>query len=116
MDLETRQTVQRIRYTLLTLGLGLMAAVLAAVLWIVTRAHASAEAETARMLLVLAWTAAAMLGITLLALLWILLRWGKLRLQGPSPLPPAPYVDAWSEAGRRMQPPPHDEPDDENSV
>lgn len=103
MEIDTQQTVRRINYALLTFCLLLMAAGLTAVVWITTHAYASAEEPTRRLLFHLAWVAAATLGLTLLVLLWIVLRWGRLRIKPPIPLPETHYVDAWSEAGKRIR-------------
>ncbi|MBN1941838.1 MAG: hypothetical protein JW849_00940 [Phycisphaerae bacterium] len=107
---DTQQTVRRINYTVLTFCLLLVAGGMTAVVFVLARAAASAEGEARPWLFRLAWAAATCLGIDALLLLWILLRWMRLRMIPSAPLPETPYIDAWSEAGKRIQ---VDEDDDE---
>jgi hypothetical protein len=64
------------------------------------------DADTARLLRNLAIASVAMLGLTLIALMGVVLRWIRTGMGLQKPLPGSHYVDAWSEAGKRMQAPP----------
>jgi len=51
----------------------------------------------------LAWVSAAVMGLFLVLLAWVVVRHLRQRLapaRGPTP---TPYVDAWAESGRRME-------------
>jgi drug/metabolite transporter (DMT)-like permease len=102
VEVETEQTVRRIQYTVLAFCLALLAGILAALVWVMVRAYAQADEQTRELLRGLTWTAAATLSLTLLALMWVMLRWARMKIKGPPKLPPTPYVDAWSEAGKRI--------------
>ncbi|MBN1553125.1 MAG: hypothetical protein JXA11_00145 [Phycisphaerae bacterium] len=106
---DTQQTVRRVNYTVLLFCLLLSAVVMIAVVWILARAAGGADERTRPVLVRLAWVAAACVGLDALGLLWILLRWMRLRILPSAPLPEAPYIDAWSEAGKRIQPDEDDE-------
>ena len=100
---DTQQTVRRVNYTVLTFCLLLSSAGMIAVVWVLARAAGSADEQSRPTLVRLAWTAAVCVGIDGLLLLWIFLRWMRLRILPPAPLPDTPYRDAWKEAGRRIQ-------------
>ncbi|NBB95706.1 MAG: hypothetical protein GVY16_08180 [Planctomycetes bacterium] len=68
-----------------------------------------ADAEAIRLMRNLAIASVAMLGLTLIALVGVVLRWIRSSMGLQKPLPQSHYVDAWSEAGKRMRAPPADD-------
>ncbi len=103
MEVEDHRTFQRINYTLLVGSLILVSLGLGGVIWITTRAYGRGDDQTRRLLYQLAWVATVTLGITLLLLMFVILRWIRLRLKPPTKLPETHYIDAWSEAGKRIR-------------
>ena len=103
MEEEDHRTFQRINYTVLVVSLVLVSLVLGGVIWITTRAYGQGDDQTRRLLYQLAWVATVTLGITLLLLMFVILRWIRLRLKPPTKLPETHYIDAWSEAGKRIR-------------
>ncbi|MFP3936809.1 MAG: hypothetical protein ACLFVW_00615 [Phycisphaerae bacterium] len=67
------------------------------------RAEATEDAELRDLLVRTAWAALALLAVDMVLLLWGAARFLS-RAFGSTPprRPPTPYVDAWSEAGRRL--------------
>ena len=102
MEVENYRTFQRINYTLLVGSLVLVSSGLTGVIWITASAYGGADEETRQRLYQLAWVATVTLGITLLLLMLVILRWIRLRLKPPTKLPETHYIDAWSEAGKRI--------------
>ncbi len=100
---DTQQTVRRVNYTVLTFCLLLTSAIMVAMVWVLTKAAGNADEPTRRTLVRLAWTASACVGVNALLLLWIFLRWMRLRTLPRAPLPETPYKNAWKEAGKRIQ-------------
>jgi hypothetical protein len=102
------------RFGGLIVSLLVLAGGMGALLWITLDQAAAADNERRRGMLMIAWMSLAMLTLSLLLLLWAVLRWVRAR-QGPlKRAEPTPYVDAWSLAGQRMQTPPDE--DDEDDV
>ncbi len=117
MEVENYRTFQRINYTLLVGSLVLVSSGLTGVIWITASAYGGADEETRQRLYQLAWVAIATLGVTLLLLMLIILRWIRLRLKPPVKLPKTHYIDAWSEAGKRFRlPNAEDEEDEEDDL
>lgn len=92
---------------------GLMAFLLvlvsAGLVWIIQAAAITAggvqDQASKRALAHMAWLAMALLGVTLVVLLWVGLRWLRLGLTPkPQKHPQGPRVSPWSEAGRRIVP------------
>jgi hypothetical protein len=108
MDVETRHTIHRVRYGVLLIVLAALSTVLVGVIWVTTNAYGNAPEDSAsrELLAYLAWTAVAVLGLTLVVGMLMLMKWLRLRLEGPPKLPEAPYIDAWGEAGKRIEAPP----------
>lgn len=59
--------------------------------------------EVKKLLRLLAWMSVAMLGLTLLMLFWLVVRFMMRRIR-PQGHGPTEYVDAWSLAGKRVKP------------
>lgn len=95
----------RARHVVLLLVLLVLCLVLAGLLAAVLRNYPSADEPAQKLLLRLAWTAAVLLGICLVALMWMFIRWLRARLTPAPLLPKTEYVDAWAEAGRRIRVP-----------
>ena len=103
MEIENQRTFQRINYTLLVGSLMLVSLGLTGVIWITASAYGTDNEKTRQLLYQLAWVAAATLGLTLLLLLLVVLRWIRLHLSPPTKLPETHHIDAWSEAGKRIR-------------
>ena len=103
MEVEDHRTFQRINYTLLVVSLMLASAGLGGVIWITASAYGDADEKTRQLLYQLAWVATATLGVTLLLLMLVILRWIRLRFKPAAKLPKTHYIDAWSEAGKRIR-------------
>ena len=113
MEIEDQRTFQRINYTLLVGCLVLVSLGLGGVIWITANAYGGADEKTRQLLYQLAWVATATLGVTLLLLMLVILRWMRLRLKPPTKLPKTHYIDAWSEAGKRFRLPNAENDEDE---
>lgn len=109
MEVETQRTISRIHYTILIIALLAVSLGLLGVIGITTKAYADADEKTRDLLFHLAWMAAATLALTLVLLAWILMRWIRFRMQPVGKGPKMQYVDAWSEAGKRIPVPETDD-------
>ena len=104
-------TSRALNSILLVVLLGAMAAALAALTIVTARAAAAAEdPDLQRVVARLAWLTLVLLAVTLLLLLWAVMRLVRSRLPRPRRSAPTPYVDAWALAGRRFKLP-KDEPE-----
>ncbi len=101
MDVKRRTA----RYALLTVGLTVIALVLGWMFGATMHAHPNGDEETQSLLQSLAIASVALLGVTVIALIAIILRWIRKAMRLDEPLPQTHYVDAWTEAGRRMKAP-----------
>jgi Na+-driven multidrug efflux pump len=115
MVIESKQNARRVGYLLLAVCLVLLTVGLAGIIVMVSSAYGPADEAARRVLLRMAWVASVSLGLTLIMLLWVVIRWVRLRIKLPPKTQPTEYIDAWSEAGKRMPAPDHEElePDDE---
>jgi putative copper export protein len=111
MDLEQSVTARRISSIVVTVLLAVIAAGMVYVVLAVTDAKEGADDPTLKGLARLAWIAMLLLAVAVVLLVWSLARTLRLYLARPQPHTPTTYVDAWSEAGRRIQ---VDEEDDED--
>lgn len=100
---DTQQTVRRVNYILLMFCMMLSIAGLSFTIFSIARSIESANEQMRPSMVRLAWVAVVCLGGNVLVLLWIFIRWMRLRLTPPAPLPDTPYKDAWNEAGKRIQ-------------
>jgi hypothetical protein len=118
MEPQTRRILRNVNYSALSLFLAGMAAGLGVLLRTMTRAHRQeADADMQRSLAAMACLAAGMLAVTLIALGLVLLRWLRYRMQASREdhTTRAPgYIDAWSEAGKRIEAPAPEQLEDEN--
>lgn len=110
---DTQHTVRRINYTLLMFCLLITIAVLTFVIFSLTRNLDNVAEEKRPAMVRLAWVGVACLGLNVVVLLWIFLRWLRLKLTPTPPLPETPYQDAWREAGKRIQVDENDNPLDD---
>ena len=100
-DRYTRAT----SFAIVVISLVVMTAVLAALVYWLLSAATRADGERQKYLLRLASVAAAGLLLALLVLLGTVARYVARRLTAPQErFEPMGYVDAWSEAGRRLKP------------
>ena len=109
-SLEPSKRSEWVKFITLTVALGVMAAALAALLAIVL-AYARGAAGPLRAWLVrFAILCVAMLGLTLVVLFWLVVRFVAARVQTPWLRSRTEHVDAWKLAGQRAQVPEEDEP------
>ena len=109
MEIETQRTIHRIHYTILIISLLAVSLGLLGVIGITTKAYADADEKIRDLLFHLAWVGAATLAVTLVLLAWVIMRWIRFRLQTLGKGPDMHYVDAWSEAGKRIPVPETDD-------
>lgn len=113
MDVRPEGTSPAVSFLFVFVGLLALAAGLIAMLVITTRAAiAVGDAATRKLLARLAWMSLALLCLTVVLLLWALLRHVRYRLRAAPPLKPSKYVNAWELAGQRFQLDEDDEDDD----
>ena len=103
MEIGKFKSPRTVRFALLTSVLALMAVVLCALLFITLRATLRAAPDLRDYLGRLAWLCLAMLLLTLLGLVWIVVRYAIHRTRPPSRHEPTEYVDAWAIAGKRFK-------------
>ncbi|MCD4824458.1 MAG: hypothetical protein K8S55_07615 [Phycisphaerae bacterium] len=117
---EPQGKKQVIRYACLAVSLLAMAGILGWMTWITTRPMPDAAEKTRELMRNLAVAATATLAITLIALMGVLLRWFRHSYGLHAKLPETTYVNAWEEAGQRIETPtasdlhPDDEDEDED--
>ncbi len=92
-----------VRFIVLTVALALMAGVLAVLLVVTLGGADETQGPTRRYLLTMAWTCLALLLLTLLAMVLLAVHYAVDRLRRLRRAKSTPYVDAWSEAGRRFR-------------
>lgn len=103
MDLDQSVTARRISSIVVTVLLAVIAAGMVYVVLTVTAATEGADEPTRKGLARLAWIGMLLLAVAVVLLVWSLARTLRLYLAKPQPHAPTKYVDAWSEAGRRVQ-------------
>lgn len=109
MEVETQRTVKRIHYTILIFFLVGVSLGLLGVIGITTTTYLEENEKTRDRLFYIAWVAAATLAVTLVMLGWIIMRWIRFRMQPVVKPSKTHYVDAWSEAGKRIPVPETDD-------
>jgi len=85
----------------LCVGLGALAAMTA-------DAAGQTEGSVREYLLRLAWLALALLGLAVVMLGWLTVRYVNFRLRRPGPAKPTRYVNFWALAGKRFKLPPEE--------
>ena len=115
MDLEQSLAARRVSSIVVTVLLAVIAAGMVYVVLTVTGAAAGADEPTRRGLARLAWIGMLLLAVSVVLLVWSLARTLRLYLARPQQHRPTEYVDAWSEAGRRMQVESEPEEDDDEA-
>ena len=110
MDIDQSVTARKISSIVVTVLLAIIAGGMVYVVLTVTAAVEGADEATRKGLARLAWIGMVLLGLAVVLLVWSLARTLRLYLAKPQPHTPTTYVDAWSEAGRRVQ---VDDEDDE---
>ena len=118
MEIEKARKIQTINFVILIITLAAIAAGLAVLIGLTTRAAAAVDdAQAQRLLARLAWVSVALLALTLIVLLWMVMRFVRRRFRPPG-RSCTPYVDAWALAGQRfkLEENPLDEDDDEDDA
>jgi len=104
MDLKPDGTTRGVSFVFVVLGLVALAAGLLAMLFIAIQgASEIPDPPAQKFLLRLAWLSLLLLGMTLVLLVWAILRHVRYRLRSGPPLKPSTYVNAWELAGKRFQ-------------
>jgi len=112
VDIDQSVTARKISSIVVTVLLAVIGGGMVYVVVTVTGAAEGADEPTRKGLARLAWIGMVLLGLVAVLLVWSLARTLRLYLTKPQPHTPTTYVDAWSEAGRRVQV----EDDDEDDV
>jgi len=103
--LEPQRRPDWTRFLTLLLALGVMAAILGTLLGVVLSGAQQAPEKQKAGLVRLAVVCVAMLGLTLIVMFWLVLRFVGSRIVKPPEQTRTEHVDAWRLAGQRMQPP-----------
>ncbi len=110
METDSPTRSQWSRFLTLLIAMLVMAALLGTLLGILlsgiphlTAATSPAQKAHRSGMVRLAVVCVALLGLTLVVIFWLVVRFLGSRFQPPPPHPPTEHVDAWSLAGKRMQ-------------
>ncbi len=103
MDKERVKRFRTATFIAMLIWLCAMAAMLGVLVFLMADALENADAEGRSLLGRMLWLCSSALGLTLLLLLWGVIRYIKFRLNPPVDSKATKYVDAWAEAGRRFQ-------------
>ena len=105
--LEPQRKPDWVRFLTLLVALGVMAVVLAALLAVVLSGadRAGLDEKQKRALVRLAVVCVAMLGLTVVIMFWLALRFIGARFRNTPQHPPTEHVDAWRLAGQRARAP-----------
>lgn len=126
--MKTQRRLQAVNSIILIVALIAIAAGLVALTLLTARAAGEVKDPDLHMVLArLAWVATALLCLTLLLLLWAMMRFVRSRIRFTTERTPTPYVDAWALAGKRFKLPEEDDegedsdsedddPDDEGGI
>jgi hypothetical protein len=88
----------------LLIALGVIAAVVGALLGVsLAQASAAASVASARPWIRFALVCTALLGLTLVVIFWLVVRFARTRIPQPPPPGRTEHVDAWRLAGERMK-------------
>jgi hypothetical protein len=114
MDMTAGSKSRTASFVFVMLGLGLLAVGLGFMLVITLGgARDIADPVTQRLLLRLAWLSLLLLSLTLILLLWSVIRHVRYRIHWDAPVRPSEYVNAWELAGQRFQLPDDDDEDED---
>jgi len=115
MEVEPKKAPRKPRLLALAIALVAVAVLLGILLAITLGAVPQVAAKTKPAMLRLAWATFFALGLTLILLVWVVIRFAIERTRPTGPKH-TEYVDAWSLAGKRMkvEPPPEDEEQDDD--
>ena len=126
--MKTQRRLHAVNSIILIVALIAMAAGLVTLTLLTARAAEEVKGTDLHMVLArLAWVATALLCLTLVLLLWAVMRFVRSRIQFSTKGTPIPYVDAWALAGKRFKLPEEDDegedsdsedddPDDEGRI
>lgn len=104
MEIDKQRTVRTANFIILIVSLTAMATGLALLTLVTTRAAGRiGDTETQKLLMRLAWVALALLCLTLVLLLWAVMRFVRSRIRFSRQRTHTPYVDAWALAGKRFK-------------
>ncbi len=103
MEKEHVKKIKTITFTVQVTWLLVGVILLSVLIFVLTEGIAVKELWVQRWLLRMAWLSAALLGLTLVLLLWAVVRYVKFRTYAAQRSRPTPYVDAWALAGKRFQ-------------
>ena len=104
MEIDPKSTGQIANFVILIAALFVISIGLGALTFLTIQAADVTDDVAVRKLLAeLAWVAVALLGLTLVVLMWSVMRFVRSRITVSRTHTRTPYVDAWAEAGRRYQ-------------
>ena len=114
MEVDPRRTSRALSFGLVVLGLVAISAGLIAMLVITTQAAGTTtEPRTKNLLAHLAWLSLALLSLTLVLLVWAVMRHVRYWLRPVRRARSSQYVDAWALAGKRIKVPEDEDSDDD---
>lgn len=103
MELDSVKKIRTANFVLTVVSLVLLIVGLLALVLLAANAARGADANTRKFLVRMAWVATALMGLALIMLVWVILRRLRSRFEPSGRHAPTPYVDAWAEAGKRIQ-------------
>jgi heme/copper-type cytochrome/quinol oxidase subunit 2 len=103
MEIEQANRLRVVGFVVLIVALALIVAACTALFTISAHAAAITQKPVQKVFARMALLSAATLGLSLLLLLWAVMRFVSSRIRPPGEHAATPYVDAWTEAGKRFQ-------------
>ncbi len=104
MEIEPDNRFSITKFVIIVVILTVMAACLGVLIYLWLSEAVQADEKTKAVWGKMAWVAFALLGLTLLVLVWTVVRFAMSRLQRlRTRHKPTPYIDAWSLAGKRLK-------------
>jgi len=111
MEIDRRRKFRAVNFTIAVVGLAMIAAGLVVMIVITAGQAGQADQQVRKALARLALLSMALLGLTVVVLVWIVLHNVLERISLRKQQSTTPYVDAWTEAGRRLELTDEDQPD-----
>lgn len=113
MEIDPPRALRTVSFGLVVAGLGVIAAGLTALLVFALQGFGQVpDLPTKKLLARLAWLSLALLALTLILMVWAILRRLRDRLLSAECAKPSRYVDAWALAGQRLRLPAEGEDQD----
>jgi O-antigen/teichoic acid export membrane protein len=103
VEIERPTRFGTVKYVVLAISLLVFALVLGSMTVYAARKIHEADEATRKYVYYLAWTSLLLLGLVIVALIWIIARFLGYRARPSKSKSATPYVDAWSLAGKRFK-------------